>query len=413
MGAEPVRAQDYDPFTPAVMNDPLPFYRALRRDHPVFYSSRYDGYFFSRFEDILALLKHVDNSFLQSEGSLPLPSALAVHHAEPPARPATHPFPISQSLGMPVHGQVRRAHIKPMLTKGVAELRGFVRRLADERLDALLPRKRFDLTAEFGGIVSSGVIMHLMGMPLELARESLDIVNSGTRTDPEFGGFDSRATAMKAIQFYLPWVEKRFRDGADGSVPMVDGLIRWRFEGRALTPPEVAQNLVCAFIGGIETTPKITAHGLMELNARPDQMAAVRADPTARVPRAAEEMIRYCAPAQWFMRTAHKPVTVAGQTIRPGQRAFAMIASGLRDEREFEAPDEFRWDRPIPRVLSFGYGMHVCIGVHLARMEIQVMVDAFLRRVTRYRFDMDAAVRHPSSFQWGWNELPVIIEEGA
>ncbi|PXA85478.1 cytochrome P450 [Nostoc sp. 3335mG] len=413
MGAEPVRAQDYDPFKPAVMQDPLPFYRELRRDQPVLYLPEYDGYFFSRFDDILELLKHIDNSFLQSEGSLPTPAAVRAHNAEPPARPTTTPFPISQSLGMPVHGQVRRAHIKPMLNKGVAELRQFVRDLANERLDLLLPRGRFNLTADFGGIVSSSVIMHLMGMPLDLARECLDIVNSGTRTDPELGGFDSRATAMKAIQFYLPWVEKRFEEGADGSVPMVDGLINWRFEGRALTPPEVAQNLVCAFIGGIETTPKITAHGLMELNDRPGQMAAVRADLAANVPKVTEEMIRYCAPAQWFMRTAHKPVTVAGQEIRPGQRAFAMIASGLRDEREFDAPDEFRWNRPIPRVLSFGYGMHVCIGVHLARMEIQVMVDAFLRRVQRYRFDMDAAVRHPSSFQWGWNELPVIIEEGA
>ncbi len=191
---------------------------------------------------------------------------------------------------------------------------------------------------------------------------------------------------------------------------MVDGMINWRFEGRALTPREVAVQLVCAFIGGIETVPKITAHGLMELNARPEQMAAVRADLEANVPKVVEEMLRYCAPAQWFMRTCNKTVTVAGQTILPGQRAFAMIASGLRDEREFDHPDEFRWDRPIPRVLSFGAGMHFCIGVHLARMEIRTMVDAFLRRVPEFEFDMDMAVRHPSSFQWGWNELPVTIK---
>ena len=410
MGNEPIRALDYDPFAPAVMNDPLPFYKELRRDHPVLYSEKYDGFFFSRFDDILELLRHVDNSFLQTEGSLPLPSVIAAHNTEAPLIPPTSPgFGLSQPQGMPIHGQVRRAHIKPMLTKGVTEMRAFVRDLANQRLDVLLPKGEFDLTGEFGGIVSSRVIMDLMGMPLELAGECLDIVNSGTRTNPETGGFDSRATAMKAIAFYLPWVEKRFAAGADGSVPMVDGLINWRFEGRALTPPEVAQNLVCAFIGGIETTPKITAHGLKELNDRPDQMAIVRSDLKTNVPKVVEEMLRYCAPAQWFMRTAHKPVTVAGQQIRPGQRAFAMIASGLRDEREFDSPDEFRWNRPLPRVLSFGYGMHICIGVHLARMEIQVMVEEFLRRVPKFSFDMDKAVRHPSSFQWGWNALPVVI----
>jgi cytochrome P450 len=251
-----------------------------------------------------------------------------------------------------------------------------------------------------------------MGMPLELAERALDIVNSGTRTDPELGGFDSSAVAMQAIQWYLPYVQARFDAGADGSVPMVDGLINWRFEGRALTPAEVAQNLVCAFIGGTETVPKIAAHGLMELAARPEQMQAVRRDLEKNVSKVVEEMIRYCAPAQWFMRTAHAPITIAGQAIKPGQRAFFMVASALRDEREFENPDEFQWDRHIPRVLSFGHGMHFCIGVHLARMELQVLVDSFLRRVPKFEvgiFEMDKAVRHPSSFQWGWNSLPIKI----
>jgi cytochrome P450 len=127
------------------------------------------------------------------------------------------------------------------------------------------------------------------------------------------------------------------------------------------------------------------------------------------VPRAAEEIIRYCAPAQWFMRTAHKPVTVAGQEIKPGQRAFYLVASALRDEREFDQADKFIWDRPIERVLSFGHGIHYCIGVHLARMEVQVMIQRFLERVPRYTIDRERMVRYPSSFQWGWNEIPVEI----
>lgn len=409
MATQPARAEDYDPFSPAVMNDPLPFYKVLRRDHPVYYHPKYDGYFLSRFDDIIELLKHIDNSFLQSEGSLPLPGAIAIHNDGPPPIPATDPFPLSQPLGMPVHGEIRRAHIPPLMPKGVQGLRELVRNLANERLDELLPKKRFNLTQDYGGIVSASIVMHLMGMPLELARQGLDIVNSGTRTDPEFGGFDSRATAMKAIEFYKPYVQARFDAGADGSVPMVDGLINYRFEGRPLTVDEVAQNLVCAFIGGTETVPKIVAHGLMELNARPDQMAAVRSDLDANVPKVAEEMIRYCAPAQWFMRTVHKPVTVAGQPMKPGQRAFVLLASAARDEREFENPDAFQWDRRIPRVLSFGYGMHLCIGIFLARMEVQVLVDTFLRRVPEYAFDMHEAVRHPSSFQWGWTTLPVIV----
>jgi cytochrome P450 len=304
---------------------------------------------------------------------------------------------------------VRRAHVRPMMPRDVKHLAGRIRDMANARLDVLLPQGRFNLTRDYGGFVSSGTIMHLLGMPEELAERSLDIINSGTRTDPELGGFDSGAVAREAIAFYLPYVEARFAAGADGSVPMVDGLIQWRHEGRQLTPAQVAQQLVCAFIGGIETVPKIAAHGLMELNNHPDQMAAVRADLEANVPNAAEEMIRYCAPAQWFMRTCYKPVTVAGQALRPGQRAFFLVGSALRDEREFENPDEFHWDRHIPRTLAFGQGVHFCIGTHLARLEIRILVDAFLRRVPKFSFDMAEAVRPPSSFQWGWNKLPVVI----
>ena len=411
MIAEQVSVRDYDPFAPAVMANPLPYYKELRRDHPVFYSEKYDAFFFSRFADCLEMLSITDNSLMEAEGSLPLPAVLRAHNEGPLPIPPTAPFPLAQRLGMPIYGAVRRAHQKPLMPGQVAELSHQTRALANARLDAMLPTGRFNLTREYGGIVASTMIMRLMGMPDELAARSLDIINSGTRTDPDSGGFDSGAVAREAIAFYTPFVEARIKAGADGSVPMVDGMINWRFEGQPLEPTQVAQQLVCAFIGGIETVPKVTAHGLMELNARPEQEQVVRADLEQNIPKVVEEMLRYGAPAQWFMRTVQKPVTVAGQTMKPGQRAFFMVASALRDEREFDRPDEFIWNRPIPRVLTFGYGPHFCIGVHLARMEVRVLVDTFLRRVKRFHFDMEAAVRHPSSFQWGWTQLPVVIDE--
>jgi cytochrome P450 len=400
----------YDPFSAEVMNNPLPFYKVLRREHPVYYNPDYDGFFFSRFDDIVELLSHADNTFMESEGSLPPHSAIRTPNAGAPPIPPDQPFPIAQRLGMPVYGEVRRAHIAPIMPRGVHELTAFVRDLANARLDVLLPKKHFNLTRDYGGVVSSSVIMHLMGMPLDRAEECLDLVNSGTLPHPETGEIRSSEVAQKAIQTYLPYVEARFAAGADGAVPMVDGMINYRYNGRALTPAEVATQLVCAFIGGTETVPKVTAHGLMELWRHPDQLAAVRADLERNVVTASEEMIRFCAPAQWFMRTAHREVTVAGQTIRPGQRAFFLVGSALRDENEFDDPDSFRWNRPIPRTLAFGHGVHFCIGFHLARMEIRVMVETFLRRVPNFHFDLEAAERPASSFQWGWNTLPVVID---
>jgi cytochrome P450 len=138
-------------------------------------------------------------------------------------------------------------------------------------------------------------------------------------------------------------------------------------------------------------------------------MAAVRADLETNVAIAREEMIRYCAPAQWFARTLRRPFAIHGRTIEPGQRIITLLGSAARDEREYADPDEFRWDRPIERLLAFGRGQHFCLGVHLARLEITVMLSEWLKRVPDFRIVEESALRPPSSFQWGWNHIPVEV----
>jgi cytochrome P450 len=400
---------EYDPFSPSVAENPIAYYARLRREDPILHLPKYDAFVISRFADIHEILSYSDNTFVQSEGSLPLPSALLKHNADAPPPPSDMPFPRAQQFGMPVYGRVRNAQMKPLSRGASASMTEIVEGLAATRLEALAPLGRFNLTREYGGVVASQVIMHLMGMPAELAETALDIVNSATRFDPAIGGVNSAAAAQAALKLFYPYVEQRFAAGATGEVPLVDGMVNLRLNGRALTPTEAAAQLVCAFVGGIETVPKIVAHGLMELAARPDQLRAVRSNLAEHAPIVATEMTRFCAPAQWFVRTVHKPVTVSGHSMRPGQRVFLLIASALRDEREYDEPDAFRWDRPSPRTLAFGHGVHFCIGQHLARVEVQVLVKVFLERIEAFHFDMAAAERPPSSFQWGWNVLPVVL----
>src|SRR6201999_1842604 len=176
-------------------------------------------------------------------------------------------------------------------------------------------------------------------------------------------------------------VQSRRAGSSEDVLPVVDGLLEYQLpDGSALNDVEVATQMLCIFIGGTETVPKIVAHGLWELSQRPDQMAAVCADPVANVPVAREETIRYCAPAQWFARTARRAFTIHGTVIEPGQRIITLLASANRDEREYPEPDEFIWDRPIQRSLAFGRGQHFCLGYHVARLEIAVMVEEWLRR---------------------------------
>jgi cytochrome P450 len=399
----------YDPFDPAVMADPLPYYRVLRDEHPVYYVDKWDTYALSRFDDIWQVLEINDGTFVASEGTLPAATVLAQHNDGPVPDPPLHPMPFHANFDAPIYDSVRRCTSSQFRPKSVANLADRIRILANERLDEMLPRGTFDLTQEYGGIVAASVVCELLGLPVDLAPEVLATVNAGSLAQPGSGVEVAKARPGH-LEYLVPIVERRRANRSDGDLPIVDNLLGYQLpDGSAFTDMEAAVQMLGVFIGGTETVPKIVAHGLWELVRRPDQIEAVRADLDANVPVAREEMIRYCAPAQWFARTLRKPFTVHGVTIKPGQRIITLLASANRDEREYPDPDNFLWSRPIERLLAFGRGQHFCLGVHLARLEIAIMVTEWLKRVPDYRIISEAASRPPSSFQWGWNNIPVEV----
>ncbi|AFC46160.1 cytochrome P450 [Mycobacterium intracellulare] len=399
----------YDPFDAAVMANPLPYYRILRDQHPVYYMPQWDTFALSRFEDIWKVLEVNNGTFVASEGTLPAASVLAQHNSGPVDDPPLHPLPFHAMFDADLYGEIRRTHSRPFRPRSVTDLEGRIRELANERLDLLLPRGSFDLTQDYGGVVVAAIVCELLGIPTDLAPQVLAAVNAGSLAQPGVG-VDTGQARPNYFEFLLPAVARRRADRSGPPLDVVDGLLGYHLpDGSALDDMEVATQMLCIFIGGTETVPKIVAHGLWELSRRPDQLAAVRADPEGNVPVAREEMIRYCAPAQWFARTARKPFDIHGQTINPGQRVITLLASASRDEREYPEPDEFIWDRPIRRSLAFGRGQHFCIGYHLARLEIDVLLAEWLRRVPDYAIQTHAATRLPSSFQWGWNNIPVEV----
>jgi cytochrome P450 len=399
----------YDPFDPAVMADPLPYYRVLRDRHPIHYIDKWDTYALSRFADIWQVLEINDGTFVASEGTLPAATVLAHRNDGPVPDPPLHPMPFHANFDAPLYDEVRRCTSAPFRPKSVSKLAARIRTLANERLDELLPRRHFDLTQEYGGIVAASVVCELVGLPVDLAHAVLATVNAGSLAEPG-SGVEVANARPGYLEFLVPIVERRRANASDGELPIVDNLIKYRLpDGSALSDVEAATQMLGVFIGGTETVPKIVAHGLWELVRRPEQMAAVRTDVDANVPVARDEMIRFCAPAQWFARTLRKPFTIHGTTIEPGQRIITLLASANRDEREYQQPDEFIWNRPIERSLAFGRGQHFCLGFHLARLEIAIMVSEWLKRVPHYRIINEAASRPPSSFQWGWNSIPVEV----
>ncbi|WP_445167907.1 cytochrome P450 [Mycolicibacterium sp. Dal123E01] len=399
----------YSPFDPAVMADPRPFYQTLRDHHPVYYVDDLDTYALSRFEDVWHVLAINDGTFVASEGTLPAAGVLAHRNEGPVADPPLHPLPFHANFDAPLYDEVRRCTAGQFRPKSVTQWQDRIRELANQRLDELLPRGTFDLTQDYGGIVAASVVCELVGLPADLAADVLGTVNAGSLAEP--GSGVEVANARPGYLEYLIPIVQQVRAGDFGApLPIVENLLAYRLpDGSSLTDNEVAVQMLGVFIGGTETVPKIVAHGLWELSRNPDQLAAVRADPGATVPVAREEIIRYCAPAQWFARTVRRPFTIHDTTIQPGQRIITLLASANRDEREFSEPETFIWNRPSERQLAFGRGQHFCLGYHMARLEIAVLLQEWLRRVPDYSILDEEARRPPSSFQWGWNNIPVQV----
>jgi cytochrome P450 len=402
-----------NPFSIELMENPLPFYKALRDNEPVRYYEEYDTYFFSRFDDVWEILRIGDNTFVATETNLPTPRHLRTHRNKgAPSFASNNPMAPGPSLPSPYYEEMRQAHIAPLRPTNVAALREFVGAVVQSRLQELVARQKFDLVADYAAMVAATVVCHLFGIELSQAGELLRTVSQITRYDPLKEGVDFSVFFKELKGHIVPSIVKRRQAGADGGNGLIDGLVNYRAnaDGRALSDNEISDQLACVMIAGMESASKVTAQGILELWSRPEQLVAVRSDLANNVPVAVQEMIRFCAPAQYTFRTAHKDVTVAGHRIRAGQRIACLLRSAARDEREFQDPDAFIWNRPIPRVISFGLGQHHCIGKHLALLEIRTLVHEFLTRIKSVEFVMDEAERNPSCFQWGWIRLPVVID---
>jgi cytochrome P450 len=404
---DPDAKHEYDPFSMAAMTDPHPIYRRLRRAGPVHRLERYDAWALPRFAEVWDVGQDTDH-FSIADGPIFSRERISGRLSGPPPAPALDPVPSFSTLDPPLNPRLRQALGPPLRPGPVGRLEPAVRAMARARLDELVPSGRFDITADYAGPVSAGVMCRVVGLPPGQAGEVLRLVNRSMRRRPPGLTPDGVAAAAEMHGLVTRLVAERRRGGLDGEGTMIGGLLRADVGGRRLTDGEIATQVATIISGGTETVPKIVAGGLLELWRHPDQRAAVAGD-AGRCATAFDEMMRHGAPLQWVGRTVTRPTAVAGTPMSPGQRVILLLASANRDEREFDDPDRFRWDRRPARHLAFGHGVHFCIGSHVARLEGSVLVEELLARVPGYEIDLAGAVRPPSEFQVGYTFMPLLV----
>ena len=353
-------AFSFDPFDFAVHADPYPFYRALRDEHPVYWSEGARCFVLSRHADVIAALNDVPR-FSNTGGNVIDDSRAKLGRTV-------------GSMDPPRHTAMRALVNDAFNRRQVARERAFIDATV-ERLTASLPAE-FDLVREVTSPLAGAVMAHLLGVEGADLAEFKRLIDISMYRDPATRARTPEGEAAQAELLAITARQVERRRAAPGE-DMISALL-----GMELEPESVVWMARAVFGAGFESTSSFLANGALALMRHPEQALLLAAEP-ARLPDAIEEILRYETPAQRFARALTADATMHGVTMPAGAKVLVMYGSANRDERAFDAPERFDITRKPARHLGFGLGPHFCAGAALARMVGQVFFAAMAPRLAR------------------------------
>ncbi len=309
----------------------------------------------------------------------------------------------------PQHTQYRLILQRAFTPHAVRVLEEPIRRRVTRVLDAVIERGSCDIVADLAVPVPLGVITDLLGVPDEDFDQFLGWtteIEAAQRSPQPAAALD----AFGRMGGYL--AEQIARQTAEGrSDSVVTALRDGRVDGRDLTQTEILVFFALLAFAGHDTTRNTTSGGVLALLQHPEALADLRADP-GLIPAAVEEILRWTSVVQWFNRTATADTELAGQPIAAGDRVVMWYASASRDEAVFDDPQAFDIHRVKPDHDAFGGGgRHFCLGSGLARLELRVIFEEVIRRMSGLRLAGEVE-RLPTTWANALVHLPVTFEPG-
>ena len=358
---------DFNPLSSELRADPLPQYEKLRSKDPVHRMRLIDGWILTRYEDIdMVLRDHRRFGNLGRDyGYLPYISMLDL---DPPEH--------TKVRGLVVHGFTPRAvnSLEPRITKTVNEL-----------LDEIVDKPRFDLIHDIAFPLPIIVIAELLGVPPEdrdQFREWSDV--AALVVDPLLDSQqiqDVRQTIEELFDYLETIAEDRRKHPQDD---LVTALVNAEEDGERLSREDLLINLVLVLVAGNETTRNLIGNGTLALMKNPDQLRRLRDDPSL-LDSAIDEMLRYDSPVQLDSRIAREPVEIGGKRIESDQRVLCALGAANHDPEVFPEPERFDVGRAPRNHLSFGRGIHYCLGAPLAKLEARLVFAGLLSRFESLR----------------------------
>ncbi len=389
----------YDPFDFVIDTDPYPIWRRLREESPLYYNEKHDFYALSRYEDVEKGLLDV-KTYSSAKGTL---LELIKSGIELPPGIFIFEDP-------PQHDRHRSLLSRVFTPKKMAAIEPKVREYCARTLDPLRGTDKFDFIADLGAQMPMRTIGFLLGIPESDQEAIRDSVMSGLKLEegemPNFQGYGDDAGSQFAD--YIDW---RANNPSDD---LMTELLQAEFEDengvtRNLTREEILSYLTLIAGAGNETTQRLIGWTGKVLAEHPDQRAELVAD-RSLIPGAIEELLRYEPPSPVQGRLVTHDVEHHGQTIPEGSAILLLNASANRDDRKFTNPDQFDIHRKAEAHLSFGFGVHFCLGAALARLEGRVALDEVLTRFPEWDVDYDNAVQARTSTVRGWESLPAFVK---
>lgn len=368
-------SDDLDIHDPAFIRDPYAVYERLRRECPVARGERHGGYWLlTRYEDVREAARDWRTFTSSVPGVTSIP--MAARRTEPQ---------LPLEIDPPLHSRYR-ALVNPVFSPARIEaLRPRVESLATSLVDSLLERSRtgtgtvVDLVTEYAVPLSVGTLAEFTGLPredshlwVEWQRRMFDVRN--------------REDGARATEEMSAYIEGLIRDRkrAPRADDFISLLLKSEVDGHRLTDREIHAFCQLQFGAGFETTADAMSTTLHYLAAHPEARRQLEGAPDL-IPTAVEEFLRFATPIQIFGRNATHDMELHGRQIKKGDVVAISFAAANHDQSVFANPDECMLDRTPNRHLTFGSGVHLCLGAPVARLELTVTLQQFTRRVSMMR----------------------------
>ncbi|MCP1831283.1 cytochrome P450 [Bradyrhizobium sp. USDA 4532] len=374
----------FNPLAPEFIRNPYPYYERLRRLDPM-HVNVHGAFVASRHAEASLVLR--DKRFGKDFAERSIRRYGPKIMEEPVFRSMSH-WMLQQDP--PDHTRLRGLVVKAFTARRVEDMRPRIQHVVDETLDRIIPQGKMDLIEDFAFRLPVTIICDMLGIPEEHREAFYNGSRDGGRIlepvplTPEEIKQGNAANAMAAMYFHQLFELRRKQPGDD----LTTQLVQAEEDGQKLTNEELTGNIILLFGAGHETTVNLIGNGLLALFRNPDQLALLKANP-GLITNAIEEFLRYDSSVQLTGRVALEDIDdLGGKRIPKGESVLCLLGSANHDEAVYpDHPERLDIRRPNVKPLSFGGGIHFCLGAQLARIEAEIAISTLLRRIPDLRLD--------------------------